>query len=180
MTLCVVLLLACFALQGRHSSVEQQGLPAFFVQGQTGIQVAMGDELTSPVVRHFPGGILPATAIHLTLGNIGIKAENGCEMDAPLLDGEALSWMVSGPQVVKIRRYWMPAAWRMVLGIPLHPDRMSESDWMALSGIGPKLAAAIEFDRQVNGDFSEFHRLQRVRGIGPKRLQEWEKYFSHP
>lgn len=178
MTLCVVLLLAWFAVQSRQSSVEQQGPPAFFVEGQEGIRVAMGDGLTPAIVRQFADGTLPSTAIQLTLGSISLQADHIHQANAPLQDGEALDLLASGPQVVEMRRYWMPARWRMALGIPLHPDRMSESDWLALPGIGPKLAASIELDRQNNGDFLEFHRLQRVRGVGQKRLQEWRKYFS--
>jgi competence protein ComEA len=72
----------------------------------------------------------------------------------------------------------MPAAQRMALGIPLHPERMSVEDWEALAGIGPKLAQAIEVERQQNGDFGSLAGLQRVKGIGSKRLAAWEKYFQ--
>jgi competence protein ComEA len=47
-----------------------------------------------------------------------------------------------------------------------------------LPGIGPKLAAVIETDRQNNGDFDEFFALKRVKGIGPKKLEAWQEYFE--
>jgi competence protein ComEA len=72
----------------------------------------------------------------------------------------------------------MPASQRMALGIPLHPDRMSGEDWEALAGIGPRMALAIEEDRQRNGDFGSLARLQRVKGVGPKRLAGWEQFFQ--
>jgi competence protein ComEA len=72
----------------------------------------------------------------------------------------------------------MPAAQRMALRIPLHPDRMSAEDWEALAGIGPGLAKAIEMERQQNGDFGSLAGLQRVKGIGSKRLAAWENFFQ--
>jgi competence protein ComEA len=180
MTLLMVLLLAWFALQSRRSSVEQQGPPAFFLEKEAGIWVAIGSGAGPPIARQMVDGILPLAAIPLTQVGFTIHDASAHEMELPLRDGEVLELLATGPQVFKIHRYWMPARWRMSLGIPLHPDRMSQQDWQALSGIGAKLAESIELDRQKNGDFFEFHRLQRVRGIGPKRLQEWAKYFSDP
>lgn len=71
----------------------------------------------------------------------------------------------------------MAARKRVALGIALHPDRMSRADWESLPGIGPKLALAIELDRQENGDFGHLEALERVRGIGPKRIEAWRKFF---
>jgi len=78
---------------------------------------------------------------------------------------------------VALRRGYMSAEARMLLGIPLHPERMSRDDWQALPGIGEKLAEAIERDRQKNGDFGSLAALRRVKGGGPGRLKSWEKYF---
>jgi competence protein ComEA len=176
-SLCVVLLLVWFVVQSRPSSVHGQGPPAFFVEKVDGVRVALWSGSAPPVVRQFDGGTQLSSAIYLTVGHTPIYAEQGHESNTPLRDGEALELRPLSAQGVEVRRFWMPARWRMALGIPLHPDRMDEGDWQALPGIGPKLAAAIELDRQNNGEFVEFHRLQRVRGVGPKRLQEWKKYF---
>jgi competence protein ComEA len=179
-SLCVVLLLLWFVVQGRPSSVQRQGPPAFFVEKVDGVRVALWNGSAPPVVRQFNDGTPLSSAIYLTIGEAPTDGEHGSEPSTPLRDGEALELRPSDAQGVEVRRFWMPARWRMALGIPLHPDRMDERDWQALPGIGPKLAAAIELDRQNNGDFAELHRLQRVRGIGPKRLQEWKKYFYDP
>jgi competence protein ComEA len=71
----------------------------------------------------------------------------------------------------------MPAAQRMALGTPLHPERMSLDDWQALPGIGPRLARIIEEDRQKNGDFGDLDGLDRVAGIGHKLIERWRKFF---
>jgi competence protein ComEA len=63
------------------------------------------------------------------------------------------------------------------LGIRLHPDRMTREDWEVLPGIGPRLSERIEMDRQLNGDFGGYRRLERVRGIGQQRIKQWEEFF---
>ncbi len=78
---------------------------------------------------------------------------------------------------IEVKRGWMKASQRMVLRIPLQLETMTADDWLALPGIGPKLAARIEADRQKNGVCSSFRELKRVSGIGPKRLEAWEKFF---
>ncbi len=77
----------------------------------------------------------------------------------------------------RVVRRWMPAAQRIALGIPLHPERMSRKDWQDLPGVGPALAARIEHDRQINGDFGSLSALKRVRGLGDRTLHAWEKFF---
>ena len=47
--------------------------------------------------------------------------------------------------------------------------------WATLPGTGPKLAMAIESDRQKNGDLDEFLPLQRVNGNEPKKLGSWQE-----
>ena len=73
---------------------------------------------------------------------------------------------------------WIPSAQRMALQIPLHPDRMSGDDWQALRGVGPRLAEVIERNRQENGDFGRFESLERVKGVGPKRILQWNEFFK--
>ncbi|MCP3177174.1 helix-hairpin-helix domain-containing protein [Desulfuromonas sp. KJ2020] len=55
---------------------------------------------------------------------------------------------------------------------------MSLADWTVLPGVGPKLAERIEKDRQKNGDFGSLEALQRVKGIGPKRINSWKFFFE--
>lgn len=72
----------------------------------------------------------------------------------------------------------IPAGARLALGIPLQPDLMGGDDWEVLPGIGPSRAKAIEVDRQNNGDFGCVDGLQRVIGIGEKRLETLKPYFA--
>jgi len=99
------------------------------------------------------------------------------EAARPLRSGEALDIVRSGAKVIGVKRDWMPARQRMTLGIPLRVDRMSFRDWQALPGIGPAFARRVEIDRQQNGGFGSLEALQRVRGIGPKHIKDWKKFF---
>ena len=97
--------------------------------------------------------------------------------DQPVLSGERIKVIGMEGEYFQIERDWLSARHRMLLQIPLHPDRMTPLDWEVLPGIGPKLASVIELDRQKNGDFYEFSALRRVKGIGPKKLEAWQEYF---
>jgi competence protein ComEA len=65
----------------------------------------------------------------------------------------------------------------MVLGIPLDPNGLGVEEWECLPGIGPALAFRIVQDRQENGDFRSFRDLERVPGIGEKKIKQMAKYF---
>lgn len=96
----------------------------------------------------------------------------------PFRSGEIVKVMNLEGKYFSIERSWLSARHRILLDIPLHPDRMTLTDWETLPGIGPKLAALIEADRQKNGDFGSFSALDRVKGIGIKKLAAWQIYFN--
>ena len=83
----------------------------------------------------------------------------------------------SNPDAEMLKFGWMRAGKRMALGIALHPDRMSSLDWADLPGIGPVLAERIVVDRQKNGDFGGLAHVQRVDGIGEKKIVALKKWF---
>lgn len=110
----------------------------------------------------------------LAAGDLTTSAE---ESAAPAVNGAQYLVSKKGQKFEIVQRGWMSAGQRMALGIPLHPDRMSGSDWLALPGVGVKLAERIRIDRQKNGDFGRFDALQRVKGIGPSKIARWEDFF---
>ncbi len=59
---------------------------------------------------------------------------------------------------------------RLVLALPLDPNRASDSALSHLPGLGPSLARAIVAYRAANGPFGDVEDLARVPGIGPRRL----------
>jgi competence protein ComEA len=57
---------------------------------------------------------------------------------------------------------------------------INQADWpefTVLPGIGETLARRIVESRQVDGPFADVDQLERVRGIGPKTLEQLRPYL---
>ncbi|NLG83055.1 MAG: helix-hairpin-helix domain-containing protein, partial [Firmicutes bacterium] len=63
---------------------------------------------------------------------------------------------------------------------PLNVNRASASEFEAVPGIGPALAARIVAYRQANGPFTSLEDLLNVEGIGQKTLALVKPYLSAP
>jgi competence protein ComEA len=176
--LVALLLLGLIVAYGREFFLDREEPPAFSVEKRQGIAVLLGEGFHVPGVHQFSDDVTVQGVIKMTGLAVRSELPGNPRLTRSLTDGEALNIVVIDGEVTEITRFWMPAAQRMALGIPLHPDRMSIEDWEALAGIGPRLAQAIEVERQQNGDFGSLTGLQRVKGIGSKRLTAWEKYFQ--
>jgi competence protein ComEA len=59
---------------------------------------------------------------------------------------------------------------RLLLGMPLDPNRAGADALAFVPGIGPRLARAVVDEREARGPFPGVEDLVRVKGIGPKRL----------
>jgi competence protein ComEA len=59
---------------------------------------------------------------------------------------------------------------RLVLGLPLDPNRAEERVLAFVPGLSRRLAAEIVRERSARGPFASVEDVARVRGIGPKRL----------
>lgn len=177
--LLLVALLSMTAIfqHGRGNFFLKERPPAVSCCVPEGIWVELGDGFPEPGIHQFIDEMTPAAVIEVTLDKKCSAESFPPGLNHPLVSGEYLSIVVQGSEVVHLNRGWMNAGRRMVLAIPLRPETMSASDWEELPGIGPKLAARIESDRQINGEISSLSELKRVPGIGPKRLRDLEKYF---
>jgi competence protein ComEA len=71
----------------------------------------------------------------------------------------------------------IPAGERMILGIPLDINSMSEADFDRLPGIGPAMARRIIEYRQNNGGRMRVEDLPAVEGVGEMTYQKLCKYF---
>ena len=172
-----LLLLTAGIRYGRVDLLMEENPPAVYVSENDGIWVELGEGFPELGVHQFIDGTTPRGVIQMTFGEGDPIRCVKTSLDNPLVSGEILSLRLEHAEIIEMSRGWMPAARRMILGIPLRPQTMSSADWMALPGIGPKLAAAIELDRQKNGDFSSLSELERVPGIGSGRLAAWKKFF---
>lgn len=72
----------------------------------------------------------------------------------------------------------LSTAQRVVLGIPLDINAMSEEDFDRIPGIGPVLARRIVEYRQINGGEMGSKDLLNVDGIGEKKYNHLKKYFN--
>ncbi len=59
---------------------------------------------------------------------------------------------------------------RLVLGLPLDPNRAGERVLAFVPGLSRRLAAELVADRSARGPFPTVEHIVRVKGIGPKRL----------
>jgi competence protein ComEA len=59
---------------------------------------------------------------------------------------------------------------RLVLGLPLDINRATARELGFVAGLTPRLGRAIVDDRTERGPFRSVEELDRVRGIGPRRL----------
>ena len=59
---------------------------------------------------------------------------------------------------------------RLALGLPVDPNRASARELALVPGLSRRLADEVVSDRERNGPFPDVDSLERVRGVGPKRL----------
>lgn len=161
-----------------RGALLEQGSPVLLAPRAAGVRVLLGDGFPQPGVHQFSDGSTVLSVIKLAGGasQFGVVVE-GAGMDQVLVDGMAFALVNHTEVPIEIRQGWMPARQRLALGIPLHPDRMSREDWVALPGIGERMALRIEEDRQKYGDFFRFEALERVKGIGPAKLKALRPFF---
>jgi competence protein ComEA len=67
---------------------------------------------------------------------------------------------------------------RILLGRPLDPNAASADELGQLPGLTPRLGAAIVADRAERGRFGSVDEVERVRGIGPRRLERARPHLA--
>ena len=154
------------------------GSPNFSVEPVSGIRVLLGEGFPEPGLHQYSDGMTVGSVIELT----GLAARHPELLTDPVAghrldDGATLDIIEKQEESPVVSMGWLPARQRLSLGITLHPDRMSRDDWVSLPGIGEKLAAQIELDRQKYGDFGNLAALERVKGIGPAKLKALQPFF---
>ncbi|MDA8428970.1 MAG: helix-hairpin-helix domain-containing protein [Geobacteraceae bacterium] len=93
--------------------------------------------------------------------------ENGMEMHVTCLpDG-----------TVQLSKKLMTTSERLVMGVPLDINAMSEADFDRVPGIGPTTAERIAEYRQSNGGRMKVSDLLFIEGIGEKKYNHLLKYF---
>jgi competence protein ComEA len=151
--------------------------PVFYPQNPDHVTVYLGKGFRDAGYHHFFDANSGERVIQMAACKMDDNITNDLLVSLPVHSGETLELVCQEGHAIDLLRKFMPAAQRMTLGIPLHPDSMNFSDWQALPGIGPKLAERIMDERQKNGAFGSLQALQRVRGIGPGTIRRIQKFF---
>lgn len=168
-------------LKGRV--VSQTGdVAAFLPSGYPGrgqVVFRLEGDLVTPGVYMISNAAPTKSVINMALqdsmqeiGNRGLHTKSvysGVVLNLTALDGKSVDIIT---KMMSVRE-------KMLLGIPLDPNRMGRSDWENLPGVGPVTAKAIVDNRQIYGDFSSVSDLQRVPGIGEVTLKRLERYFNN-
>lgn len=169
------LLLLIFLLTGWCSSLPQEALTHRSPPHKC--TISLGSGFSSVGVHQFYDACSWGTVIELTDGGAATAWLENNHSTPPPVTGEHLEIIQKTSENQTLLRSWMPAGQRVVLGVKLHPDRMTEADWQSLPGIGESLAKRIESDRQKYGDFGRTEALLRVSGIGEGSLKSWNSFF---
>jgi len=183
----VVMLFVAFALAAsllmKGRAVSLTGDVAAFLPGgkenPDTITIRINGPLISPGIYQVPKAKEGATVTNMTLVVSGNNLRLNGSIVENVYSGDVVTFLRRERKHVEISREKMSVSEKMLLGIPLDPNRMSASDWEDLPGIGPVMADRIVKDRQINGGFSSIRDLMRVPGIGEVRVKQFEHYFRY-
>jgi len=157
---------------------SHKGMPVAFLRyTATGTLVRLKGSVSAPGIYRFPKDARVSTVINVTAPLLAGKLMDKALLETKLQNGDIIEIAAKDRQHLGITMDKMKAKERILLGIPLDPDLMDFADWDSLPGIGPGLAKSIMADRHKNGAFGSIEALQRVPGIGEKKLRELKKYF---
>ncbi len=119
-----------------------------------------------------PSRLALALLLFAVLGSAGLRpwlerpAARGC---APAGFGEPPRHWLGCATDGGPRRALAPDE-RLVLGLPIDPNTASARELAVVPGLGRHLAEEVVADRARGGPFRSVNELERVRGIGPRRL----------
>jgi competence protein ComEA len=169
--------LAATLYSASHEAIHK-GLPVAFLRySAAGNIVRLKGSVPAPGIYRFPEDTRLRTVINVTAPQLVGKVANQALLETKLRNGDIIEMVGKDRQHIEITLDRMKAKEMILLGIPLDPDRMDFADWDSLPGIGPGLAKSIVSDRHKYGAFGSIDSLQRVPGIGEKKLKELKKYF---
>ncbi|MFZ3208125.1 MAG: helix-hairpin-helix domain-containing protein [Geobacteraceae bacterium] len=162
-----------------HGVPSKEAPVAFLSSPSLPVVVKVTGDVQAPGIYRFPHGATVAAVINLTMPYSKNAVSDPVTLATVLNCGDLLRVRSMGRQYTEITIAAMKARERMILGIPLDPDRMNSDDWDALPGIGPVMAKKLIDDRQEYGVFGSLENLQRVPGIGKSKIERLGPYFKH-
>lgn len=175
----ILALLLCLPLvfKSRMSAIKSASTAFSFVSSTRAVVRVSGD------VRH--SGIYEVSVSALTKDVINMAEFNGTvnrllpvEIAASyIVNGSDFHLQIERDGTAVITSSSMLAAERIIIGIPLDINTMSETDFDRLPGVGSVMAGRIVEYRQKNGGKMRVQDLLAVEGIGETKYQKLSKYF---
>ncbi|WP_026840155.1 ComEA family DNA-binding protein [Citrifermentans bremense] len=174
---CLALLLSVtLYVKGRFPAPRGEEAAFLRARGES-VTVRLAGGFPRAGVYRFPVGTSVRSAIKMTVADpepLGALPAGGAAL---LQTGDVLNLSIPDGKNAVISITKMGAQERMLLQVPLDPDRMSAKEWALLPGIGPVLSKRIVAERHENGAFGSLDEVLRVPGIGPAKLEVIKKYF---
>jgi competence protein ComEA len=167
-------------LQGRpisHSREKVAFLPGRSAEPD-GITIRLEGYRVKSGVYRFDCNQSLGTVINVTVPFVDDIVLDQSLFKKRLYTGDAVAVKRKSVQHVEIKRDNVPVVEKVILGIPLDPNRLTATEWEMLPRIGPSLAKKIIADRQENGDYLSIEGLERVPGIGAATIKQLESYFG--
>ena len=171
-----VTLCAQFMWKGHGTSASTDSV-AFLHYSTHSVTVRLSGDVAKAGVYSLPVGSTVGGVMKMTSGIPAPSSFDSSLFSRRLQQGDVVNLVALRCGSAEISIGSMPVRERMLLGIPLHPDKMNADDWDVLPGIGAKLARTIVDDRQINGDFGTLDGVKRVPGVGDKLLRRISVYF---
>jgi competence protein ComEA len=151
---------------------------AFSVVSSVQGYVRISGDVRHPGLYPLPANKMTGAVITMAIPvrPISMLEPAGAEV-VPVSNGEALQLLVHSSGRARVARGTIPAAERLVMGIPLDIATISEADLDKVPGIGPALARRIVQYRQNNGGRISVKDLLSVEGVGEKKCAALRKFF---
>jgi competence protein ComEA len=96
----------------------------------------------------------------------------------PVTSGDAIEVHFQADGTLSLTKGTISVAERLVMGIPLDINSMSEVDFDRVPGVGPAMAKRIVLYRQKNGGIMSAQDLIFIEGIGEKKFSALRRYFK--
>ena len=143
------------------------------------IRVAVSGDVSHPGVYLLPAnnvadGVIKMAGVAADRDNSVFKYLN----TAVPGDGDHIRLKSDGAGGLSISVGRMDTQSRLIMGIPLDINRITESEMVLLPGVGPALASNIVVYRQKNGGLMRVDQLHDVEGIGKAKYDRLIKYFK--
>lgn len=172
----LVLLLFLPLWYNKGCSLNPSGETTAFLHEKDGVVVMVKGSVAHPGVYKFCDAPSVETVIKMAGGPRPLPDEGRELMQKRVSGGDVINITgCDGLNSLKTER--MKTVELIALGLPLSINDMTREDWEKLPSIGPALAAEIERYRQIHGGFATYKELEKVSGIGKRKMETLEAYF---